>query len=263
MTTRTPGRRGGEGAAGHASRTDGGGFQALHGKRPPSPAGETSIPPGGAFRLGAEKPEGGRRGLAARAAGELAGLKVERLLNEPTAAALAYGLHETRSGAAAESRFAVLDLGGGTFDVSVLEFFEGVMEVRASAGDNFLGGEDFVDLLAGVFMEEAAPEAWKTGGAPPGLKSRVRSAATKLLHKLSDAQSAEIQVVWENRAVDWKYDNEAFAKRAAPLLERLRTPIERALRDSRFKLRDLDDLLLVGGATRITIVRQAITRLFG
>ena len=200
---------------------------------------------------------------ATRAAGELAGLKVERLLNEPTAAALAFGLHEIRPGMLPDTRFAVLDLGGGTFDVSVLEFFEGVMEVRASSGDNFLGGEDFIDLLAEVFLTDLAPASWKAGKVSPALTSRVRHAATKLLYRLSEAQSAEVRVVWENETAAWAYDNEAFAKRAAPLLERLRAPIERALRDSRFKLRELNDILLVGGATRITIVRQAITRLFG
>ncbi|HET7866776.1 MAG TPA: Hsp70 family protein, partial [Burkholderiaceae bacterium] len=86
---------------------------------------------------------------ATRAAGELAGLRVERLLNEPTAAALAYGIHLRD----AERRFLVFDLGGGTFDVSILELFEGVMEVRASAGDNFLGGEDFAQALIDQFLE--------------------------------------------------------------------------------------------------------------
>src|SRR4051812_26380537 len=85
---------------------------------------------------------------ATRAAGQLAGLKVERLLNEPTAAALAYGIHQRDS----ETRFLVFDLGGGTFDVSILQLFDGVMEVRASAGDNFLGGEDFVQALVELFF---------------------------------------------------------------------------------------------------------------
>ena len=89
---------------------------------------------------------------ATRAAGELAGLRVERLVNEPTAAALAYGIHQR----GAETKFLVFDLGGGTFDVSILEMFEGVMEVRASAGDNFLGGEDFVDCLVDRFFLERA-----------------------------------------------------------------------------------------------------------
>jgi len=200
---------------------------------------------------------------ATRAAGELAGLKVGRLLNEPTAAALAFGLHGTRSGSASEARFVVLDLGGGTFDVSVLDFFEGIMEVRASAGDNFLGGEDFVDLLAKLFLEEAAPDSWRRDKAPLALKSRIRNAVTGLLHRLSEAPSAEMKVIWEDESISWSYSNEAFAKSAAPLLERLRAPIERAIRDSRFKLAELNELLLVGGATRIAIVRQTITRLFG
>ena len=88
---------------------------------------------------------------ATRIAGELAGLKVERLINEPTAAALAYGLHQQQD----ETQFLVFDLGGGTFDVSVLELFEGVMEVRATAGDNFLGGEDFVAEIVKQFLQRA------------------------------------------------------------------------------------------------------------
>ncbi|MDR2637942.1 MAG: Hsp70 family protein, partial [Zoogloeaceae bacterium] len=151
---------------------------------------------------------------ATRAAGELAGLKVERLLNEPTAAALAYGLHEAKPGQdTPDTRFVVLDLGGGTFDVSVLEFFEGVMEVRASAGDNFLGGEDFIDLLATTFLAEAAPNAWKEK-TPPALQSRIRSAATRLLHQLSDTPSAQMTVVWEGASANWTLDNEAFQKHA-------------------------------------------------
>src|ERR1700753_3878040 len=92
---------------------------------------------------------------ATKAAGEMAGLKVERLLNEPTAAALAYGLQE----GAGEHKILVLDLGGGTFDVSILEMFEGVMEVRASAGDNFLGGDDFVDVIVNRFVTEVGASA--------------------------------------------------------------------------------------------------------
>ena len=89
---------------------------------------------------------------ATRAAGQLAGLKVDRLLNEPTAAALAYGIHQRD----AEARFLVFDLGGGTFDVSILQLYDGVMEVRASAGDNFLGGEDFAHALMELFLRRLA-----------------------------------------------------------------------------------------------------------
>ena len=195
---------------------------------------------------------------ATRVAGELAGLRVDRLLNEPTAAALAYGLHENNL----ESRFAVLDLGGGTFDVSVLESFEGVMEVRSSAGDNFLGGEDFVAVLVKTFMQEVLPERWRAAPSPV-LQGRVVDAALQLMHSLSTQDSADMRVIWEEETLTWTLDNARFMDLAASLLERLRSPIERALRDSRFKLRELDDLLLVGGASRIAIVRQAITRLFG
>jgi molecular chaperone HscC len=199
---------------------------------------------------------------ATRLAGELAGLRVERLLNEPTAAGLAYGLHE----ALPTSRFMVLDLGGGTFDVSVLEWFEGVMEVRASAGDNYLGGEDFVDLIVAAFMRESALEASDLRVDIPKyqqLNSCVRHAAMRLLHKLSSENSAGFEINWEGQKFVWSLDNAGFEKIATPLLDRLRAPIERALRDARLNLREIDSLLMVGGATRMTIVRQAVTRLFG
>ncbi|KAG9539819.1 hypothetical protein KCV01_g26168, partial [Aureobasidium melanogenum] len=98
---------------------------------------------------------------ATRVAGELAGLKVERLLNEPTAAALAYGLHEGGT----ETQFLVFDLGGGTFDVSILEMFDGVMEVRASAGDNMLGGEDFANLLVEQAFASGIPDKARNDAA--------------------------------------------------------------------------------------------------
>jgi molecular chaperone HscC len=195
---------------------------------------------------------------ATRVAGELAGLKVERLLNEPTAAALAYGLHD----ADAESRVIVLDLGGGTFDVSVLEWFEGVMEVHASAGDNFLGGEDFVDALVNDFLRQRAPAAWRDDESP-AFRSRLRSAATQLMHTLSLQPQASARVLRGEEAVDWSVNAGDFELIATPLLDRLRAPIERALRDARFRLSEVNQLLLVGGATRMPIVRQAMTRLFG
>jgi len=127
---------------------------------------------------------------ATRVAGELAGLKVERLLNEPTAAALAYGLHQ----ADPESQFLVFDLGGGTFDVSILELFSGVMEVRATAGDNYLGGEDFVSLLVDGFIAEAGAaiglQARKLGEAQA---ARVRAEAERVKRAMSTADSAEFK----------------------------------------------------------------------
>jgi len=197
---------------------------------------------------------------ATRVAGELAGLKVERLLNEPTAAALAYGLHQ----ADPESQFLVFDLGGGTFDVSILELFSGVMEVRATAGDNYLGGEDFVSLLVDDFIAEAGAaiglQARKLGEAQA---ARLRAEAERVKRALSTADSAEFSHTEDGQTARWTVTAAEFERRAAPLLERLRTPVERALRDARLRPADLARIVLVGGATRMPIVHRLVSRLFG
>jgi len=198
---------------------------------------------------------------ATRAAGELAGLKVERLLNEPTAAALAYGL-QTRE----ESKFLVFDLGGGTFDVSILELFEGVMEVRASAGDNFLGGEDFVALLMQAFLQKTAlGQRVGTGvdALPARLSSRLRAAAERAKRALTSTSTATLTIEHEGETYTWEIGADAFAALAGPLLERLRAPVERALRDSRIRPAELNNIVLAGGATRMPMVRQLVTRMFG
>jgi molecular chaperone HscC len=166
---------------------------------------------------------------ATRAAGELAGLKVDRLLNEPTAAALAYGMLDM----GAETRFLVFDLGGGTFDVSILEMFEGVMEVRASAGDNFLGGEDFVRrwstcssratrLPAAAQRRAASCSAW-----------RAQRRGGKA--QLSTQPSATITSAWHGTQHTLDIDEGLLEQVCAPLLKRLRAPVERALRDARLR----------------------------
>ncbi|MGH6978989.1 MAG: Hsp70 family protein, partial [Brevundimonas sp.] len=123
---------------------------------------------------------------ATRRAGELAGLRVERLINEPTAAALAYGIHELGD----ESRFLVFDLGGGTFDVSVLEIFEGVIEVRASTGDNRLGGEDFNEVLIDEFRRVIGKSIPDKDRADPTLRERIRVAAERARRALTENPSA-------------------------------------------------------------------------
>ncbi len=196
---------------------------------------------------------------ATRRAGELAGLRVERLLNEPTAAALAYGLHDSGD----ETRFLVFDLGGGTFDVSILEIFEGVVEVRASTGDNRLGGEDFNELMVELFLERAGKD-WSRGDrGDPLLTERLRVAAERARRALSEAPTAAMSVTWRDQAHAAEITAEAFEARAAPLLARLRDPVLRALRDSHVKADDLAEIVLVGGATRMPIVRRAVTRMFG
>jgi molecular chaperone HscC len=190
---------------------------------------------------------------ATRRAGELAGLKVERLLNEPTAAALAYGLHQQ------DGQFLIFDLGGGTFDVSILELFEGVMEVRATAGDNYLGGEDFVTALVDGFVASAGA-ATKPNATD---LTKLRVEAERVKRRLSTESHTEFTADIAGKSHTWQVSQAAFEEAAAPLLERVRKPIERAMRDAKLKPQDLDHLVLVGGATRMPILHKLVARLFG
>lgn len=197
---------------------------------------------------------------ATRIAGELAGLKVERLINEPTAAALAYGLHQRD----AASTFLVFDLGGGTFDVSILELFDGVMEVRASAGDNFLGGEDFDTALLQAFV--AAQAGTEAGPIPLGdaqLSGRLRREAERVRKALGQESSATFSV--RQGDIEWRreYRQAELVDLYGPLFARLRAPIETALRDARIRASELDEVLLVGGTTRMPMVRKLAAGLFG
>ncbi|KTB73895.1 MULTISPECIES: molecular chaperone HscC [Pseudomonas] len=194
---------------------------------------------------------------ATRIAGELAGLKVEKLINEPTAAALAYGLHQKEG----ETSFLVFDLGGGTFDISILELFDGVMEVRASAGDNFLGGEDFDRLLVEHFLTLHRDEQDFPGKelVTPSLRreaERVRKAL---------GQENSVDFVLRHADREWRktITQEQMNDLFAPLLARLRAPIERALRDAKIRVADLDEILLVGGTTRMPLIRKLAAGMFG
>jgi molecular chaperone HscC len=193
---------------------------------------------------------------ATRLAGELAGLKVERLLNEPTAAALAYGLHDDGG----ETQFLVFDLGGGTFDVSVLEMFDGVMEVRASAGDNMLGGEDVTTLIVDLAFAQGLPEAARNDAV---FMQRLSAQAEAAKHALTTRGSIAFEMTWQDTAVRVAVDTGMLEAAAQPLLNRLWRPIERALRDARIRAADLDNIVLAGGATRMPMVRALVTRMFG
>ena len=197
---------------------------------------------------------------ATRLAGELAGLKVERLLNEPTAAALAYGLHQGDD----DSQFLVLDLGGGTFDISILEMFSGVMEVRATAGDNHLGGEDFVDLLVQAFLKQEGSKAGlKAGLLSPQQAALLKSEAERVKRELSSSEQAVFRYADDNINLEWTLDNQEFEKIASPLLKRLREPVERAMRDAGLRVADLHEIVLVGGATRMPIVHRLVAKMMG
>lgn len=197
---------------------------------------------------------------ATRTAGQLAGLSVERLLNEPTAAALAYGLHK----GAADSRFLVFDLGGGTFDVSVLEWFDGVMEVRASTGDPFLGGEDFVEVIMSAFIADNGEALGLGQNKPsPAQLGLLRESAERAKRQLSTDDWATVAVPHGDVIIEWKLSSDDFTELARPLAERITVPVGRAIRDARITVDQLSEIVLVGGATRMPLVRKLVTRLFG
>ncbi|MEI5688975.1 molecular chaperone HscC [Sphingomonas kyungheensis] len=201
-----------------------------------------------------------RQRKATRRAGEIAGFTVDRLINEPTAAALAYGIHDRQD----REPFLVFDLGGGTFDVSVVEVFDGVVEVRASAGDNRLGGEDFNDVVMRLARETIDPADALAGGARADRFEAVwRAAAERCRRTLSEAEEALFRIVWDGKEHVATLTAHAFEAAAEPLLHRLRDPVLRSLRDGGLRSDSLSDIVLVGGATRMPIVRRAVTRLFG
>ncbi|WP_318358212.1 molecular chaperone HscC [Enterobacter sp.] len=190
---------------------------------------------------------------AVKAAGQLAGLQVERLLNEPTAAALAYGLADNR-----EQKFLIFDLGGGTFDVSIVDMFEGVIEVRASSGDAWLGGDDFTHTLR-QWMLSIHPVL---SDSPPEQQARLTQLAEALKHQLSQQDVARAQMMHQGEELHWELNEETFGELAAGLLSRLKKPVVQALQDAQFDVGLLDHVILVGGATRMPIVRQLATRMF-
>ena len=194
---------------------------------------------------------------ATRTAARLAGLHVERLVNEPTAAALAYGLHQCDE----SSRFLVFDLGGGTFDVSILERFEGVMEVRATAGDNFLGGEDFVDeIVHWFFAFSGLPAKARRDDA---FMQRLAAQAEAAKRALSIETAASLAVSWNGRDYALELTEAHLRQLCEPLLARLRAPLERALRDAGLRAGDVQEVVLAGGATRMPMIRSLVTRMFG
>ncbi len=200
-----------------------------------------------------------RQRRATRRAGEIAGLEVRRLINEPTAAALAFGLHDRGD----RQPFLVFDLGGGTFDVSIVEMFDGIVEVRASAGDNRLGGDDFdsvmVKLAEPLLGDIRTLEKLPT----PQRDALMRLAAAKTRHALSSANLADFTVTTGDTQLTAEISAEAFEEAAAGIVRRLRDPVIRALRDSHIDVKSLSDIVLVGGATRMPVVRKALTRMFG
>jgi molecular chaperone HscC len=188
-------------------------------------------------------------------AGEMAGLSVERLVNEPTAAAIAYGLHEKPE----HSQFMVLDLGGGTFDVSIMEYFSGVLEVHASCGDNFLGGEDFLDNLVDLYLLKSDISRNKL--KPEDLE-KIRLKMEWVKREFNTSETVKIEPVVDAISVVVSITKEQFVSATQPLLRRIQQPIETTLRDANISPVDLDEIILVGGATRMQSLRSTVAKMF-
>jgi molecular chaperone HscA len=190
---------------------------------------------------------------ATRDAARLAGLEVLRLLNEPTAAAIAYGLLGSRDGV----KVAVYDLGGGTFDISVLELSDGVFQVLSTAGDTHLGGDDFDQALAAILLQQAGLSD------PDGLNfRRAVRAAEEAKRALSDSESAVISVELGGQKVEAGIDRASFEALIRPIVDRTGAACRRALSDAGLQPGDIDEVVLVGGSTRVPLVRAYVASLF-
>lgn len=199
---------------------------------------------------------------ATKQAAEFAGLVVERIINEPTAAALAHGLKEGKD----ESSYLILDLGGGTFDVSIVELFEGMLQVKGVAGESRLGGEDFSEALLLLMFERASVNPTAAQKASPSAYALAQKRAELLKRKLSRWPSAEVRLPpFEGLCSETRLEIKASEADAAyrPLLERMKGPCRTALRGAEFTADDIDEIVLVGGATRLECIKAFVRDVFG
>ena len=202
---------------------------------------------------------------ATKDAGKIAGLEVLRIINEPTAAALAYGLDKTNK----DEKILVFDLGGGTFDVSILELGDGVFEVAATAGDNHLGGDDWdqriIDWMADKFKAENGIDLRQDKMA----LQRLKEAAEKAKMELSSTTQANINLPFITadasgpKHLDYTLTRAEFERITKDLLDRVKKPVEQALKDAGLKAGDLDEVILVGGSTRMPAVQDIVKKLTG
>ena len=193
---------------------------------------------------------------ATKKAGELAGLKVDRIINEPTAAAVAYGLYNRNE----STRFLVFDLGGGTFDISILELYHNIMEVHCVAGDNYLGGEDFTDVIFQLFLEKHELTLTEL---EPKTVAHIRKQAEKCKLNFEDNKISTMNCNINGQMYDMELSVKEYELACKPLFAKLRKPIERSLKDSNIKLADIDEIVLVGGSTKLSIIRRFVSKLFG
>ncbi len=196
-------------------------------------------------------------------AGEIAGLRVRRIINEPTAAAIAYGLHELKS----ERVAVVFDLGGGTFDVSVLDQFESTLEIRSSAGEIFLGGEDFTRCIASRILSSRKIAYEQAEARYPRMLSRLLHECEQAKRKLSEADMATVRFPTEEGILNDSCESvivtsEQMRDWTGSLLSQTKTPLQRALSDAKLSRYQIDEVILVGGATRMPAVKAMLTDFF-
>jgi molecular chaperone HscC len=197
---------------------------------------------------------------ATKISGQLAGLSVERLINEPTAAGIAYGLQENLD----DTNYLIFDLGGGTFDVSLLNMFSGVIEVHASHGDNVLGGIDFTQVIEEMFLDDLTQtKSISKEQIPDKLRQKIREQAELAKHRLSLASEATMSVNWDGDLFSYQFSESEFENKISPLLERLRNPVKKVLNDAKLSSANVDQIVLVGGATRMKAVKKLVSRMFG
>lgn len=196
-----------------------------------------------------------KRRKATKRAGELAGLKVERMISEPTAAAVAYGLYDKTQ----DTRFLVFDLGGGTFDVSILELYHNILEVRAVAGDNYLGGEDFTAVMAKLFLQKAGLQLTAMTEKE---QVRLYRQAEKAKCAISDNTEVTMTFLYHEETLEQRITYKEYEEACEDLLMKIREPVKKSLADAGLKLGDIDEVLLIGGATRLSIIRDFLIRLF-
>ena len=196
-------------------------------------------------------------------AGEIAGLEVLRIINEPTAAALAYGLNDKD-----EKTIAVYDLGGGTFDISILEIGDGVFEVLSTNGDTHLGGDNFDEVIVDWLLEEFKSENNMDLSSDPSALQRLREGAEKAKVELSNSTQTEINLPYITadstgpKHLVKTLSRAKFESMVDGLVKKSLTPVRKALKDAKLKVTDIDEVLLVGGSTRIPVIQEAVKKLF-
>lgn len=202
---------------------------------------------------------------ATKEAGEIAGLTVERIINEPTAAALAYGLDKSHK----DQKIAVYDLGGGTFDISILDLGDGVFEVLSTNGDTHLGGDDFDDVIINWMAEEFKTEEGVDLKADAIALQRLKEAAEKAKIELSSSAQTEINLPYITATASGPkhlvktLTRAKFEQLSADLVRRSMEPCKKALSDAGLSTSDIDEVILVGGSTRIPVIQEEVEKFFG